>query len=173
MICHMCKSENARGEVVRVATEDGLARPEVLRGVVGPRGGCDAPPSGTDRTQGSSEGLVLVAPFDGIGGARRALDITPALYISIETDPDCAQVVLNAWPDAVVLNDVNRVDAEMIKEILRAKPLVSKGLIVGGPPCQGFSGLNAHKKGFGDPRSNGIQLFSELGQHLEALAPQI
>ena len=38
-----------------------------------------------------SEGLVLVAPFDGIGGARRALEvlgIEPALYLSMDTDSE-------------------------------------------------------------------------------------
>ncbi len=44
----------------------------------------------------SAQGLVLVGAFDGIGGARRALEIVgiePALYISIESDGDCAQVL--------------------------------------------------------------------------------
>ena len=62
-------------------------------------------PSADIRLEASPhEGLVLVAPFDGIGGARSALEllgIKPAMYISIETDTACNVVVKNAWPEAV------------------------------------------------------------------------
>ena len=51
----------------------------------------------------ATEGLVLVSPFDGIGGARRALEIlgiTPALVIAIEMDIGCVKVVKRAWLSA-------------------------------------------------------------------------
>ena len=54
------------------------------------------------------EGPVLIAAFDGIGGARRALellDITPAIYVSIERDEDCQKVVEDAWPEVVSIED--------------------------------------------------------------------
>ena len=46
-----------------------------------------------------SQGLVLVAPFDGIGGARRAIEILglePALYIGIDHDDACHMVIEGA-----------------------------------------------------------------------------
>ena len=55
----------------------------------------------------ASESLVLVSPFDGIGGSRRALEIPrikPALYVSIETDPNCHCIVKNAWPEVVIFD---------------------------------------------------------------------
>ena len=42
------------------------------------------------------ESLVLVNTFDGIGGARRALEllgIKPAIFLSSEIDEDCAAIV--------------------------------------------------------------------------------
>ena len=61
----------------------------------------------------SHKELVLIAPFDGIGGARRSfelLGIIPALYISIENDANCATVVKRAWREAVILEDVGELD---------------------------------------------------------------
>ena len=53
------------------------------------------------------KGLVLIAAFDGIGGARRALEILgikPAMYVSIETDAECRAVVRKAWPEVDTLS---------------------------------------------------------------------
>ena len=82
-------------------------------------------------------------------------------------------MVLNAWPDAIVLSDVNKVDDAMIRDILRTKPFVSKGLVVGGPPCQPFTGLNPGRAGFADPRAGGIAGFVQLVRMLRDSFPQI
>ena len=63
------------------------------------------------------QGLVLIAPFDGIGGARRSLEIlgvVPALYIGIENDESCTLVVKGAWPEAITLQNVNEVTEEVL-----------------------------------------------------------
>ena len=52
---------------------------------------------------------MLVCPFDGIGGARRALEILgikPAVYVAIEKDYMCARVVLMRWPETIHFADV-------------------------------------------------------------------
>jgi hypothetical protein len=56
--------------------------------------------------------LVLVGVFDGVGGAKRALEllgIATALYISIENDRDCIGVVSRAWPEVRHLGDLDKV----------------------------------------------------------------
>ena len=92
-----------------------------------------------------ASGLVLVAPFDGIGGARRALEILKipvALYISIDSDQDCAEVVKNQWPD-VEIGDPGELDEEVmhttvgaLEDLLKQFPGLDTGLVIGGPPCQ-------------------------------------
>eukprot|EP00973_Karenia_brevis_P061898 8610003-Karenia_brevis.AAC.1 len=84
-------------------------------------------------------------PFDGIGGARRALEILelkPALHLSFETDPSCIEVVEREWKDVHTLGDVSDFDEMEVKALLAFKPGLKHGLIIGGAPCQPFSGLN-------------------------------
>ncbi|CAK0817390.1 unnamed protein product [Prorocentrum cordatum] len=48
--------------------------------------------------------VVLLSLFDGIGGARRALDLlglTPALFLSAEIDAEAKRVTKYAWPDVL------------------------------------------------------------------------
>ena len=52
-------------------------------------------------------------------------------------------------------------------------PSLDVGIVVGGPPCQGFSKLNALREGFGDPRSGGIAMFAQLTTKLREAAPHI
>ena len=69
-------------------------------------------------------GLVLVSVFDGIGGARRALelvDIKPAVYISIENDPRCQEVVKRAWPEVISLGSLEDVDPHELGDRLKKR----------------------------------------------------
>ena len=82
------------------------------------------------------KGLVLIAAFDGIGGARRAVEILgikPAMYISIETDAECGAVVRKAWPEVETLNDVRDVNGPerggmRLSELLRSMPHLDTGM---------------------------------------------
>ena len=79
--------------------------------------------------------LVLIAAFDGIGGARRALEllgITPAVYISVEIDEDCAQVVANWWPEAIRISNIDELDVPKLEELLKDHPELETGIIIGG-----------------------------------------
>ena len=101
------------------------------------------------------ESLVVVSAYDGIGGARRALEIlgiTPALYIAIERDSDCVKVVESRWPGVIPLQEVESVTVGALAKILDMYPSLTTGLLIGGPPCRGFSGLNRNRKEFDDPR---------------------
>ena len=83
------------------------------------------------------ETLMVVAPFDGIGGLRRALELLrlkPAVYLSIEMDEECQQVVRTHWPEAVEMDRVEKVSHELVKKIIDNHPKLKVGLIGGGPP---------------------------------------
>ena len=62
--------------------------------------------------------------------------------------------------------DVASVTLDQWAGVLKEGPPIDRGLVVGGPPCQSFSGLNAKRKGFGDPRSDGIGSFVKVVQSL-------
>ena len=84
-----------------------------------------------------AQGLVLVGAFDGIGGARRALEIVgiePALYVSIESDGECAQVVWRTWQSRVSFELVEGVSVEELRTVLATVPTLELGLVVAGPP---------------------------------------
>lgn len=122
--------------------------------------------------------LVLISPFDGIGGARRALEllgIRPALHISFEIDQECQQVVKACWgSEPIEFGDLGvTLDSpdKMIQCIQDSN--VDTRLVVGGPPCQGFWALNRNRKGFGDKRSNCIQQFADLVRILGERLPGI
>ncbi len=95
----------------------------------------------------SPDDFVLVAPFDGIGGARVALEhlgIEPALYISIECDAHCAEVVRKHWPEALAVDTLENATPRVLQALLERAPrgILKRGLMVGGPPCQPFTALN-------------------------------
>ena len=80
------------------------------------------------------ETLILVGACDGIGGARRGMELLglhPAVYLSLEIDPDCVDVVQRGWPDALAFGDVNEFTDEEIQEVFKSHPKLRKGLIVG------------------------------------------
>lgn len=94
-------------------------------------------------------------------------------YISIETDRECAGIVSRAWKDVVAFRSVEEVTGTKLKTIFDKYPRLRKGLIVGGPPCQPFSGLSRLREGFVDSRSLGISLFGDLLRAAEVAAPHI
>ena len=96
------------------------------------------------------------------------------MYISIETDSVCTLVVKNEWPDAIIFEkDVGEFLVSELADLLGTVPTLVEGVVVGGSPCQGFSALNVQRRGFGDPRSLGIQKFAQLVAKLRKAAPQI
>ena len=111
------------------------------------------------------ETLALICPYDGIGGARVAfelLKVKPALYITIENDIDCVAVVERTWPEAAHFEKVEQVTENQLRSLFAKYPKLTRVLLMGGPPCQPFSGLSSQRAGFQDPRSNGISDFVNL-----------
>ena len=65
--------------------------------------------------------FVLIAAYDGIGGARRAMEILgvePTLYVSIECDLKCQEVVKRAWPDVISFGLIEETQELRISEVL-------------------------------------------------------
>ena len=119
---------------------------------------------------------MLIAPYDGSGGARRALELLglrPALVISIERDKECKQVIDIKWPGCVHFPEVHTVSQDQWKQALEKYPDLTHGIIVGGPPCQGFSGANSRREHFDDERSDEIDHYVAMVQTLKALKPDI
>jgi len=103
--------------------------------------------------------MNVLSLFDGVGGARLALDragIFVDKYFSSEIDPHAISVMRKHYPDTIELGDVRNI---------RATDLPKIDLLIGGSPCQSFSRCG-YEKGFDDPRGQlmleYIRLFKEL-----------
>ena len=113
--------------------------------------------------EGDTLQIFTVGLFDGLGALRLAVDslgIGVAGHLSVEKENTGRRVVEAFFPDTIFHEDVQTVDAELVKGLALRFPSVAMILIGAGPPCQGVSGLNASKKGaLRDARSN---LFQEV-----------
>lgn len=108
----------------------------------------------------SSEPKVqnVLSLFDGIGGARLALDgakISFEEYYASEIDKNAIKVSMDNFPDIIQLGDIKN---------WREWELDGIDLIVGGSPCQGFS-LNGKKLNFDDPKSKLFFEFVDIVNH--------
>lgn len=77
--------------------------------------------------------MRVLSLFDGLGGARLALDqlgITPDIYYASEIDKSAMKVASHHFPDIVQLGDIRSVKAEDLGPI---------DLLIGGSPCQDLS----------------------------------
>jgi DNA (cytosine-5)-methyltransferase 1 len=108
-----------------------------------------------------STGFSFIDVFCGAGGF--ALGLVRAGFaencLGVEGDRDCVETFRLNFPAAEMLNDD-------IREVDLADR--SAELMVGGPPCQGFSGLNRSRAG--DPRNS---LSEEMIRCVEAVRPRL
>ena len=107
--------------------------------------------------------LLSIGLFDGIAALRVALDclgVVVSGHISVERSAEAQRVVESFFPDSILVDDIMKVDEEMVKSWSLRFSGVSLILIGAGPPCQGVSGLNWDRKGaLRDARS---ALFQEV-----------
>ena len=85
----------------------------------------------------ASEKLLLVSDFDGIGGARRTLEllrITPAAYATTETKYEARRVTKAQWPTVTQLGDVTLLTTEPLRTLRNDFPRVTHGLHIAGLP---------------------------------------
>ena len=112
----------------------------------------------TGEMQGHRGGRILsVGLFDGIASLRVALDLLGcdvAGHISVEKDPGARRVVEHHFPGTLHYQDIVKIEEKDIVSWSLTFGQVEMVLIGAGPPCQGVSGLNSHRKGaFQDERS--------------------
>ncbi len=63
------------------------------------------------------EECLLVSAFDGIGGLRRAFDLiglTPAAYVSSETDMAACRVERRAWGNVIEVGDIIKITDDQL-----------------------------------------------------------
>ena len=119
--------------------------------------------------------VLLLSLFDGIGGARRALErlrLMVCLYLSVELDRGAMRVVREAWAEVIELGDVRAVGRLVLG------PLFSKGsemgcqvvVSAGGFPCQDVSQLNRNRAGAEGTRSGLVREFIRVTRLAEELA---
>jgi len=107
----------------------------------------------------TSKQLTFVSLFAGAGGfclGFKKAGFKPLL--ATDVDADAEKTFHKNWPDVpFLLRDVRQLDAA---EILKATNRVRPDLVIGGPPCQGFSTLG--DKLSADPRNSLFDAFSRL-----------
>ena len=94
--------------------------------------------------------VLSVGLFDGIAALRVALDclhLPMAGHVSVEKSPEARRVVEAAFPDCIMLDDVELITLEVCQGWALRFPGVGIVIIGAGPPCQGVSGLNSDRKG--------------------------
>lgn len=109
-----------------------------------------------------SDGITVLSLFDGLAGARLALDragIPVKTYYASEIDKYAIQVAQRNYPDIIQLGDITRWQEWNIKQ---------PDLIIGGSPCTGFS-TSGKKLNFQDPQS---KLFFEYMYILKYYRPR-
>ena len=94
--------------------------------------------------------ILSIGLFDGIAALRVALDILQlpvAGHISVEKNPEAQRVVKAAFPDSILVDDVESIDLAMCQGWALRFSSVAIILLGAGPPCQGVSGLNSDRQG--------------------------
>ena len=98
---------------------------------------------------------TVVDLFCGAGGMSEGFKMAGyRILLGIEKDPSAARTYKANNPDtALIVGDIQSVADKKILEKLGSKKI---DVVIGGPPCQGFSMANTHRKA-DDPR-NGLYL---------------
>ncbi|WP_435128319.1 DNA cytosine methyltransferase [Mycoplasma sp. 6243] len=88
--------------------------------------------------------------------------------IAVDFDQNATNTFKNNFPDSeVICGDISNIDIK--KQIIKKSKDVNINMIIGGPPCQGYS-LKGKKIGFDDQRNF---LFLEYFDIVKNISPQI
>jgi len=111
----------------------------------------------------SSSPLIAVDLFCGLGGLTAGLkDAGFLVAAASEIDPDARQTYAANHPEVALLGDVRTLTGANIKKTIRRRRI---DLLVGCPPCQGFSRLT-EKHRSRDPRNQLVLEFLRLAREL-------
>ena len=106
-------------------------------------------------------GITVLSLFDGISCGQIALKrigIPVDAYYASEIDKYAIQITQKNYPNTIQLGDATKLDGEKLPKI---------DLLIGGPPCQGFS-FAGKQLNFSDPRS---KLFFEYTRIKDEVNP--
>jgi DNA (cytosine-5)-methyltransferase 1 len=112
--------------------------------------------------------LLAIDLFSGAGGFSEGLEASGIkVALSQELHPQPALTLAFNHPDtSVVVGDIRQLDLEVMERIIRQKyPDREIDVVVGGPPCQGFS--TAGKKNESDPRNGLFKNFCNVVSHFK------
>lgn len=111
--------------------------------------------------------ITFVDLFSGAGGLGLGFEMAGAKQLlAVEIDKWAAETHRHNFPHVeVVEKDITKVSNKEIKSMLESSP----DLIIGGPPCQGFSHANVVNKDPKDPRNS---LFEEFIRWVDVLKPK-
>jgi DNA (cytosine-5)-methyltransferase 1 len=112
--------------------------------------------------------LLAIDLFSGAGGFSEGLEASGIkVVLSQELHPQPALTLAFNHPDtSVVVGDIRQLDPQVMEEIIRKKyPTCDIDVVVGGPPCQGFS--TAGKKNEDDPRNGLFKNFCDVVKHFQ------
>ena len=108
--------------------------------------------------------------FSGAGGFSYGMEKNGHFQtmIAVDFNPNALATFQYNMPDTHIVNgDIT--DADIKKRIIELSKELKVNMIIGGPPCQGFS-LKGKKLGLNDPRNF---LFNEYLNIVEALQPDV
>lgn len=116
--------------------------------------------------------LRLIDLFCGTGGFAHGFSDTDVRYelaYAIDSDPDAAATTAANHPSSRVdVKDIRTVSPAILRKELGSPEI---DLIVGGPPCQGFSSLRPHRSSsVGDDRNN---LFLQFAEFVDVFRPPV
>jgi len=112
--------------------------------------------------------LNVLSLFDGMSCGRIALErtgINVDKYYASELDKYAITVTQANWPETVQLGDVTRWREWNID-------WSSIDLLIGGPPCQGFS-FAGKQLAFNDPRSKLFFVYVDILNHIKSVNPSV
>lgn len=106
--------------------------------------------------------MNVLSLFDGISVGQIALNnvgIVPDAYFSSEVDQYAISITQKNFPKTIQLGDISNIKGTQLPQI---------DLLIGGPPCQGFS-MAGKRLNFNDPRS---KLFYQYARLLQETKPK-
>lgn len=108
--------------------------------------------------------------FSGAGGFSYGMEKNKHFQtlIAVDFNPNALATFKHNMPDTQIINgDITNADVK--KQIIELSQKLHVNMVIGGPPCQGFS-LKGKKLGLNDPRN---YLFNEYLNIVETLQPDV
>ena len=109
---------------------------------------------------------IALSFFSGAMGLDLGLEKSGfEILLSCEIDNACRKTILKNKPQIALIDDINKYNANDVRELASLAPNDDIDLVVGGPPCQAFS-TAGKRKGLDDERGNVFLKYLDLAIEL-------